>query len=169
MFVVEGIYTSIPLHQRILAHPDFIAGKLDTGFLVSNGLNRRKEVAVSPTLSGDGSRNNDDTTVSLSNPHCSRRSIRPVGRRVRCTADTKRQAMGRIQSRRPKTISDEGWRTGVGRKKRPREFGSSVRPWRSRTASESGFSKVGRSISRQPPSGRLLDLTSEPAGSRLAG
>lgn len=33
MFVVEGIHTSIPLHQRILAHPDFEAGKLDTHFL----------------------------------------------------------------------------------------------------------------------------------------
>jgi acetyl-CoA carboxylase biotin carboxylase subunit len=33
MFVVEGIYTTIPLHQRILAHPDFQAGKLDTEFL----------------------------------------------------------------------------------------------------------------------------------------
>jgi acetyl-CoA carboxylase biotin carboxylase subunit len=38
MFVVEGIYTSIPLHQRILAHPDFIAGKLDTGFLARTGM-----------------------------------------------------------------------------------------------------------------------------------
>src|SRR5690348_820674 len=27
MFVVEGIYTSIPLHERILSHPEFIAGK----------------------------------------------------------------------------------------------------------------------------------------------
>ncbi len=33
MFVVEGIHTTIPLHQRILGHPDFVAGKLDTGFL----------------------------------------------------------------------------------------------------------------------------------------
>ena len=33
MFVVEGIHTSIPLHQRIMQHADFIAGKLDTGFL----------------------------------------------------------------------------------------------------------------------------------------
>ena len=33
MFVIEGIRTSIPLHQRILAHPDFVAGKLDTHFL----------------------------------------------------------------------------------------------------------------------------------------
>jgi acetyl-CoA carboxylase biotin carboxylase subunit len=43
MFVVEGIYTSIPLHQRILKHPDFIAGKLDTGFLVRNGFMGEKK------------------------------------------------------------------------------------------------------------------------------
>ncbi len=43
MFVVEGIYTSIPLHQRILAHPDFIAGKLDTGFLARTGLAGEKK------------------------------------------------------------------------------------------------------------------------------
>ena len=33
MFVVEGIYTTIPLHQKILADPDFVAGKTDTNFL----------------------------------------------------------------------------------------------------------------------------------------
>ncbi|MBC8167715.1 MAG: acetyl-CoA carboxylase biotin carboxylase subunit [Bryobacteraceae bacterium] len=33
MFVVEGIHTSIPLHQRIMADPDFISGKLSTHFL----------------------------------------------------------------------------------------------------------------------------------------
>jgi acetyl-CoA carboxylase biotin carboxylase subunit len=38
MFVVEGIYTSIPLHLKILEHPDFIAGKLDTGFLARMGI-----------------------------------------------------------------------------------------------------------------------------------
>jgi len=38
MFVVEGIHTSIPLHQRILAHPDFIAGKFDTNFLIESGI-----------------------------------------------------------------------------------------------------------------------------------
>ncbi len=32
-FVVEGIHTSIPLHQRILADPDFQAGRFDTGFI----------------------------------------------------------------------------------------------------------------------------------------
>jgi len=38
MFVVEGIHTSIPLHQRILMHEDFIAGALDTGFLARTKL-----------------------------------------------------------------------------------------------------------------------------------
>jgi acetyl-CoA carboxylase, biotin carboxylase subunit len=38
MFVVEGIYTSIPLHQKILEHPDFVEGKIDTGFLVRTGI-----------------------------------------------------------------------------------------------------------------------------------
>jgi acetyl-CoA carboxylase biotin carboxylase subunit len=33
MFIVEGIHTSIPLHKRILADPDFIAGKFDTKFM----------------------------------------------------------------------------------------------------------------------------------------
>jgi len=32
-FVVEGIKTTIPLHKRILADPDFVAGKFDTHFL----------------------------------------------------------------------------------------------------------------------------------------
>jgi acetyl-CoA carboxylase, biotin carboxylase subunit len=33
MFVVEGIFTTIPLHRRILADPDFRAGKFDTGYM----------------------------------------------------------------------------------------------------------------------------------------
>jgi acetyl-CoA carboxylase biotin carboxylase subunit len=33
MSVVEGIKTSIPLHLRIIAEPDFVAGKLGTGFM----------------------------------------------------------------------------------------------------------------------------------------
>ena len=33
MFVVEGIHTTIPLHQKIICDPDFVAGKLDTHFL----------------------------------------------------------------------------------------------------------------------------------------
>jgi acetyl-CoA carboxylase biotin carboxylase subunit len=33
MFVVEGIYTSVPLHQRIMADPDFVLGNMDTRFI----------------------------------------------------------------------------------------------------------------------------------------
>lgn len=33
MFVVEGIHTSIPLHQRILDDPEFRAGDIDTGYI----------------------------------------------------------------------------------------------------------------------------------------
>ena len=33
MFIVEGIYTTIPLHKEIMKHPDFIAGRLDTKFM----------------------------------------------------------------------------------------------------------------------------------------
>jgi acetyl-CoA carboxylase biotin carboxylase subunit len=40
MFVIEGVKTSIPLHRKILADPDFAAGRLDTHFVerfVGNG------------------------------------------------------------------------------------------------------------------------------------
>jgi acetyl-CoA carboxylase biotin carboxylase subunit len=33
MFIVEGVYTTIPLHRRILADSDFRAGKVDTTFI----------------------------------------------------------------------------------------------------------------------------------------
>ena len=33
MFIVEGIHTSIPLHRKILADPDFRAGNFDTRFM----------------------------------------------------------------------------------------------------------------------------------------
>ena len=33
MFIVEGVETTIPLHRRILADPDFLAGRYDTHFL----------------------------------------------------------------------------------------------------------------------------------------
>ena len=44
MFIVEGISTSIPIHQKIMADPDFRAGKFDTHFLRKfspNGANAR--------------------------------------------------------------------------------------------------------------------------------
>jgi biotin carboxylase len=31
--IIGGIRTTIPLHQRILAHPDFAAGRISTRFL----------------------------------------------------------------------------------------------------------------------------------------
>jgi len=45
MFVVEGIYTTIPLHRRILADPEFMAGKTDTGF-IERFLAARKELSA---------------------------------------------------------------------------------------------------------------------------
>jgi acetyl-CoA carboxylase biotin carboxylase subunit len=33
MFIVEGIYTSISLHRKIMADEDFQAGRLDTNFI----------------------------------------------------------------------------------------------------------------------------------------
>ncbi|HXJ93319.1 MAG TPA: acetyl-CoA carboxylase biotin carboxylase subunit [Terriglobia bacterium] len=33
MFIIEGISTSVPLHQKIMADPDFRAGKFDTHYL----------------------------------------------------------------------------------------------------------------------------------------
>jgi len=33
MFIIEGIYTSVPMHLKILADPDFRAGKFDTRFM----------------------------------------------------------------------------------------------------------------------------------------
>ncbi|MBV9182395.1 MAG: acetyl-CoA carboxylase biotin carboxylase subunit [Acidobacteria bacterium] len=33
MFIVEGVYTTIPLHRRILADPEFRAGRTDTTFI----------------------------------------------------------------------------------------------------------------------------------------
>lgn len=38
MFIIEGIQTSIPLHKKILSHPEFAAGRLDTGFLQRTGV-----------------------------------------------------------------------------------------------------------------------------------
>jgi len=34
MFIVEGIYTTIPLHRRILADAEFRAGQIDTNYLL---------------------------------------------------------------------------------------------------------------------------------------
>jgi acetyl-CoA carboxylase biotin carboxylase subunit len=41
-FVVEGIHTSIPLHQKILADPDFLSGHFDTTFVTRFLRNNKK-------------------------------------------------------------------------------------------------------------------------------
>jgi biotin carboxylase len=32
-FVIEGIKTNLDFHRRLVKHPDFVAGRLDTHFL----------------------------------------------------------------------------------------------------------------------------------------
>ena len=51
MFIVEGIYTTIPLHRRLLADPDFRAGRFDTNFL-QRFLNADKHEEASKVISG---------------------------------------------------------------------------------------------------------------------
>ncbi|MGB8130744.1 MAG: acetyl-CoA carboxylase biotin carboxylase subunit [Candidatus Angelobacter sp.] len=49
MFIVEGIYTTIPLHRRILADPEFRAGNIDTKYverLLARMQQERTEVAA---------------------------------------------------------------------------------------------------------------------------
>jgi acetyl-CoA carboxylase biotin carboxylase subunit len=45
MFIVEGIHTTIPLHKKILADPDFRAGRFDTSF-IERFLAKQKERAA---------------------------------------------------------------------------------------------------------------------------
>jgi acetyl-CoA carboxylase biotin carboxylase subunit len=40
-FVVEGIHTTIPIHQRIFECPEFIEGKVDTTFIEREFLKRK--------------------------------------------------------------------------------------------------------------------------------
>jgi acetyl-CoA carboxylase biotin carboxylase subunit len=51
MTVIEGIKTTIPLHLRILADPDFVAGKLSTSFM--DRFLARPSTAASPRRSRD--------------------------------------------------------------------------------------------------------------------
>jgi acetyl-CoA carboxylase biotin carboxylase subunit len=45
MAVVEGIHTTIPLHLRILADPDFSAGRLSTSFMDRFGAGKKRQLA----------------------------------------------------------------------------------------------------------------------------
>ena len=47
MFIVEGVYTTIPLHRKILADPEFRAGHTDTTF-IERFLARNAKEAKSP-------------------------------------------------------------------------------------------------------------------------
>ncbi|MCU1268970.1 MAG: acetyl-CoA carboxylase, biotin carboxylase [Acidobacteriaceae bacterium] len=46
MFIVEGIYTTIPLHRKILADPEFRAGHTDTNFIERFFARNAKEKAA---------------------------------------------------------------------------------------------------------------------------
>ena len=35
-FIIEGVTTTIPFLARVMRHPDFVAGKIDTKFLERN-------------------------------------------------------------------------------------------------------------------------------------
>jgi acetyl-CoA carboxylase biotin carboxylase subunit len=43
MFIIEGISTSVPVHQKIMADPDFQAGNFDTHFLTRFSRNGQGE------------------------------------------------------------------------------------------------------------------------------
>jgi acetyl-CoA carboxylase, biotin carboxylase subunit len=47
MFVVEGIHTSIPIHQRIMADTDFLLGNFDTNFIKK--FSRESKIGVTTT------------------------------------------------------------------------------------------------------------------------
>ncbi|MBP2663585.1 MAG: acetyl-CoA carboxylase, biotin carboxylase, partial [Firmicutes bacterium] len=36
-YVIEGVHTTIPFHQKLLNHPVFIKGEVTTGFLETYG------------------------------------------------------------------------------------------------------------------------------------
>ena len=59
MFVVEGIHTTIPVHERILSDSDFIAGRFDTSFLSKlneprEELNGEEEESAAVAIQGVG-------------------------------------------------------------------------------------------------------------------
>jgi acetyl-CoA carboxylase biotin carboxylase subunit len=54
-YIVEGIETSVALHQRILSEPDFMAGNLTTRFMerFSNKLSGKAEPQQSALGAGE--------------------------------------------------------------------------------------------------------------------
>lgn len=47
-FVIEGIKTTIPFHQKVLSHPDFLSGDITTGFVdkMNSGASNGRTVAA---------------------------------------------------------------------------------------------------------------------------
>ncbi|MBI5266857.1 MAG: hypothetical protein HY851_06450, partial [candidate division Zixibacteria bacterium] len=64
-FIVQGVPTTIAIHQQIFEHPDFIAGKYDTSFL-EHFFSRRKEEAEkhSVTLKRPGETPSDGEEIA---------------------------------------------------------------------------------------------------------
>src|SRR5262249_26416839 len=50
-YVVTGIRTNLSFHEKLFAHPDFVAGRYDTGFL-----DRHKETLLGYTAPRDDDR-----------------------------------------------------------------------------------------------------------------
>jgi acetyl-CoA carboxylase biotin carboxylase subunit len=55
MFVIEGIHTTICLHEEILSDPDFVAGRFDTSFLSRLRDKKTNPVEEQPALSTSAS------------------------------------------------------------------------------------------------------------------
>ena len=64
--VIEGIRTNVPFHQRLLAHPDFVAGKMDTGFLERHGfMDGKPKAPPTPGANGTASLTGSDPARNL--------------------------------------------------------------------------------------------------------
>src|SRR5579884_2978379 len=48
MFIIEGIYTSIPIHQQIMADADFVLGNFDTTYINRLIQQQKAEAATQP-------------------------------------------------------------------------------------------------------------------------
>ncbi|GEB32330.1 MULTISPECIES: acetyl-CoA carboxylase biotin carboxylase subunit [Brevibacillus] len=46
-FVIEGVHTTVPFHEKLLEHPDFVSGQFATNFLEKNPLDLKESEPVS--------------------------------------------------------------------------------------------------------------------------
>ena len=117
MTVIEGIKTSIPLHLKILADPDFVAGRLSTG--VHGALPGREEaVDRQPRRSGvawsDAWRRRFRRTVPLSD-----RSTPASARRAGCDPARARARVPRRRRTRAAAPVQDGLEPRLPRARRP--------------------------------------------------